>query len=160
MKQEATQIEVPNFEAAAEGNEIYTRKQWLERFRQYTKRKHKIDIAELLRGVETTQNGWATKETQIQEDFIWGIGPEALYQMARAEYKTEPDKIAKKNNPVIQRTFLAAKNTYHNRGEFLRTKQIEHETSEDFWRSITTPIGEKKTATNLLSSNVDSSTAL
>ena len=22
-----------------------------------------------------TQNGWTDKETEIQEDFIWGIGP-------------------------------------------------------------------------------------
>ena len=44
-----------------------------------------------------TRSDWATNESQIQEDFIRGIGPEALYQMARAEYKTEPDKTAIKN---------------------------------------------------------------
>ena len=94
MTQEATQIEVPNFEATTDGKKIFTPKQWLERFRQYTKRKYKMDIEELIRGEDMTQADWATKENQVQDDFIWGIGPEALYQMTRAEYKTEPDKIA------------------------------------------------------------------
>ena len=97
MTQEATKIEVPNFEATTDGKKIFTPKQWLERFRQYKKRKYKMDIAELIRGEDMTQADWATKENQVQDDFIWGIGPEALYQMTRAEYKTEPDKIAIKN---------------------------------------------------------------
>ena len=71
-------IQVPNFEATAERKKIYTLKQWLERFRHNTKRKHKIDIAEVIRGAEMTQTGWQ-KQTEIQEDFIWGIEPEALY---------------------------------------------------------------------------------
>ena len=50
MTQEATQLEVPNFEALTDGKKIFTPKQWLERFRQYTKRKYKMDIAELIRG--------------------------------------------------------------------------------------------------------------
>ena len=48
-------------------------------------------------GADMTQNGWTAKENEIQEDFIWGIGPEALYQMTRAEYKTEPDKVKMKD---------------------------------------------------------------
>ena len=76
MKQEATQLEVPNFEATTDGKKIFTPKQWLERFRQYTKRKYKMDIAELIRGEEITQADWATKENQIQDDFVWGIGIE------------------------------------------------------------------------------------
>ena len=97
MTQEATQLEVPNFEATTDGKKISTPKQWLERFRQYTKRKYKLDIAELIRVEKMTQNDWATKENQIQDDFVWRIGPEALYQMTRAEYKTEPDEIAIKD---------------------------------------------------------------
>ena len=58
---------------------------------------NKMDIAELIRGKEMTQADWATKENQIQDDFVWGIGPEALYQMKRAEYKTEPEKLQSKN---------------------------------------------------------------
>ena len=40
-----------------------------------------------------TDSGWSGKEKLIQEDFIWGVGPEALYQISRAEYKTEQDSI-------------------------------------------------------------------
>ena len=70
MTQEATQIEVPNFEATTDGKKIFTPKQWLKRFRQYTKRNYKMVIAEPIRGEEMTQNEWATKENQIQDDFV------------------------------------------------------------------------------------------
>ena len=85
------------FEAITEGKKTYTLKQWLERIRRYTKRKYKIDIPELIRGAEMTQTGWLEKQTELQEVFIWGIGPEALYHMTRAKYKTEPDKISIKD---------------------------------------------------------------
>ena len=81
-----------------------------------------------------TQNGWTGKETEIQEDFIWGIGPEALYQMTRAEYKTEPDSIAVKDLiRLFNENFLPKRSSYHNRGEIFWTKQTETETPEDFW---------------------------
>ena len=137
MATETKQIEVPNFEATSDGKRIFTPKQWLERFRQYTKRKYKMDITELIRGAEMTQNGWTGKEAEIQEDFIWGVGPEALYQMTRAEYKTEPDNIAVKDLiRLFNEFFLPKRNTYHNRGEFFWTKQTETETPEDFWRRL------------------------
>ena len=137
MATETKQIEVPNFEATSDGKRIFTPKQWFERFRQYTKRKYKMDITELIRGAEMTQNGWTGKEAEIQEDFIWGVGPEALYQMTRAEYKTEPDNIAVKNLiRLFNEYFLPKRNTYHNRGEFFWTKQTETETPEDFWRRL------------------------
>ena len=79
-----------------------------------------MDITELRRGAEITQTGWSGKEAEIQEDFIWGIGPEALYQTTRAENKRHEPK----------------RNTYHNRGEFLWTRQTESETPEDFWRRL------------------------
>ena len=42
---------VPNLEAkASDGNPIFTPRQWLERFRQFTKREHKIDITPLVKG--------------------------------------------------------------------------------------------------------------
>ena len=85
---------VPNLEAkATDGNPVFTPKQWLERFRQFCKREHKIDIAPLLKGEEITETNWTGKEQAVQEDFIWGVGSEALYQITRAEYKTEPDSI-------------------------------------------------------------------
>ena len=71
MTQEATQFEVPNFEAISGGKKIFTPKQCLERFRQNKKPKNKMDIAGLIRGEEMTQNDWATKENQIQDNFVW-----------------------------------------------------------------------------------------
>ena len=83
---------VPNLEAkATDGKPVFTPRQWLERFRQFCKREHKIDIIPLMKGEEITN--WFGKEQTVQEDFIWGVGPEALYQITRAEYKTEPDSI-------------------------------------------------------------------
>ena len=134
---EENKIEVPNFEATSDGKRIFTPKQWLEKFRQYTKRKHKMDIAEIIRGAEITQTDWSGKEAEVQEDFIWGIGPEELYQMTRAEYKTEPDKIAVKDLiRLFNEYFLSKRNTYHYRGDFFWTRQTEPETPEDFWRRL------------------------
>ena len=40
---------VPNLEAkASDGNPIFTPRQWLERFRQFTKQEHKIDNTPLV----------------------------------------------------------------------------------------------------------------
>ena len=88
---------VPNSEAkASDGNTIFTPRHWLERFRQFTKREHKIDITPLLKGEDNTDTEWTPKVTAVQEDFIWGVGPEALYQTTRAQYKTDPDSLKKK----------------------------------------------------------------
>ena len=77
---------IPNLEAkATDGNPFYTPRQWLERFRQFCKREHKIDITPLLKGEEISYTDWAGKEQATQEDFIWGVGPEALYQITRTE---------------------------------------------------------------------------
>ena len=63
-----------------------------------------MDITELIRGAEKTQNGWTGKEAEIQEHFIWGVGSEALYQMTRAEYKTE-QYCGERSHQAIQRIF-------------------------------------------------------
>ena len=78
---------VPNLEAkASDGNPMRTPRLGLERFRQFTKRKHKIDITPLVKGDDFTETGCTEKEATIQEDFIWEVvGPEALYQITRAE---------------------------------------------------------------------------
>ena len=56
---------VPNLEAkASDGNAVFTPRQWLERFRQFTKREHKIDIPPL------QDSGWSGKEKLIQEEKI------------------------------------------------------------------------------------------
>ena len=130
---------VPNLEAkASDGNQIVTPRQWLERFRHFTKREHKIDITPLIKAEDITEVGWnAEKETNIQEDFIWGVGPEALYQITRAEYKTEPDSIKIKDLiRLYTEYYLPKRNTYHNRGDFFWAKQSENETPEEFWRRL------------------------
>ena len=74
----------------------------------------------------------------MHQDFIRGIGPAALYQMTRAEYKPEPDKIAiKVLIRLFNEHFLPKRNTYHNRREFFWTKQFKLETPEDFWQRLT-----------------------
>ena len=88
-------------------------------------------------GRKNDANRLGYKRNQIQVDFVWGIGPEALCQMTRAEYKTEPDKIAiKELFRIFNEYFLPKRNTYHNRGEFFWTKQAESETPEYFWRRL------------------------
>ena len=99
--------------------------------------KHKIDITPLLKGENITDSSWAGKEQAIQEEFIWGVGPEALYQITRAEYKTEPDSIKVKDLiRLYTEYYLPKRNTYHNRGDFFWAKQSEEETPEEFWRRL------------------------
>ena len=122
----AEKIAVPNLEAkAADGNPVFTPKQWLERFRQFTKREHKIDITPLIKREDVTETGWTGKEKAIQEDFIWGVGPEALYQITRAEYKTDPDSIKIKD---LIRIFLEF--TYRNATPTI-TEEISFERSRE-----------------------------
>ena len=129
---------VPNLETkATDGNPVFTPRQWLERFKQFTKREHKIDVTSLLKGEDITDSGWGAKEQAIQEDFIWGMGPEALFQITRAEYKTDPDSIKIKDLiRLYTEYYLPKRNTYHNRGDFFWRKQSEEETPEDFWRRL------------------------
>ena len=116
MTQETKQLDVPNLEATSDRKRIFTLTKWLERFRQYTERKYKMDITELIQGGEMTQTDWTDKETETREDFIMGIGQEALYQMTSAEYKIEPDKIAVKDLiRLFIVYFLLKMNTHHNR---------------------------------------------
>ena len=127
---------VPNLEAkATDGNPVFTPRQWLERFRQFCKREHKIDITPLMKGEEITN--WSGKEKTIQEDFIWGVGPEALYQITRVEYKTEHDSI--KTLDLIRlftEFYMPKRNTYLKRGDFFWAKQTEEETPKEFWRRL------------------------
>ena len=129
---------VPNLEAkATDGNPVFTPKQWLERFRQFCKREHKIDIAPLLEGEEITETNRTGKEQAVKEDFIRGVGPEAPYQITRAEYKTEPDSIKIKDLiRLFTEFYMPKRNTYHNRGYFFWAKQTEDETPEEFWRRL------------------------
>ena len=127
---------VPNLEARArDRNPIFTPRQWLGSLRQFTKREHKIDTTPLLKGEHITDTEWTGKESAYQEDFIWEV-PQALYQITRAENKTEPDSI-KNLIRLYAEHYLSKRNTYHNRGVFFRSKQSENETPpEEFWRSL------------------------
>ena len=73
-----------------------------------------MDTAELIKRTGMTRIGLSEKQSEVQEDFIWIIGPETMYQMAMAEYKTE----------------------YQYWSEFFGTKQTESETQEKFWRRL------------------------
>ena len=76
------------------------------------------------------------KRTSNTGRFPEGVGPEALYQITRAEYKTEPDSIKVKDLIRLFTEFYMPKNTYHNRGDFFWAKKTEEETPEDFWRRL------------------------
>ena len=116
---------------------MFTPRQWLERFRQFTKREHKIDITPLIKEKDITDSEWPGKEKPIQENFIWGVGPEALYQITRAEYKTEPDSIKIKDLiRLFTEYYLPKRNTYHNGRDFFWAKQTEEESPEEFWRRL------------------------
>ena len=66
---------VPSLEAkATDGNPVFTPRQWLERFRQFCKREHKIDIAPLLKGENITNTDWNGKEQAVPRRFQMGSG--------------------------------------------------------------------------------------
>ena len=131
-------IIVPTLETkTTDANPVFTPRQWLERFKQLTKQEHKPDITLLLKGEEITDSGWAAKEQSKQEDFIRGVGPEALFQITRAKYKTDPDSIKIKDLiRLYTEYYLPKRNTYRNRRDFFWAKQSEEETPEEFWRRL------------------------
>ena len=90
-----------------------------------------------MKGENATETGWTGKEKLFQEDFIWGVGPEALYQITRAENKTDPDSINIKDLlRLFLEYYLPKRNTYHKRGDFFWAKQTEEETPKEFWRRL------------------------
>ena len=89
-----------------------------------------------MKGEDITETGWtAEKEANIQEDFIRGVRPEALYQITGAEYKTDSIKI-KDLIRLYTEHYLPKRITYHNKGDFFWAKQSENETPEEFWRRL------------------------
>ena len=93
------------------------------------------NIAPLMKAEDITE--WSGKEQLIQKDFIWGVGLEALYQITRTEYKTEPDSIKIKDLiRLFTEYYLPKRNTYHNRGDFFWAEQTEEETPDEFWRRL------------------------
>ena len=65
------------------------------------------------------------------------VGPEALYQITRAEYETEPDSIKVKDLiRLFTEFYMPKRNTCHIRGDFFWAKQTEEEILEEFWRRL------------------------
>ena len=64
---------VPNLEAkTTDGNPVFTPRHWLERFRQFCKREHKIDITPLMKREEIIN--WAGIKTSNTRRFHMGCG--------------------------------------------------------------------------------------
>ena len=58
----AEKTTVTNVEAkASEGNTVFTPRQWLKKFRQFTKREQTIDITPPLKREDVTENGSSGK---------------------------------------------------------------------------------------------------
>ena len=105
---------------------IFDYQQWLDRFKQYTKRKYEIDIGPLFKEETMTGTECNTKEEKIQQDFLWALEPEATRQITGSEYETDPDIIKiDKLIKLYNRYNLPKKNTYNSRGHFFgQNKQI------------------------------------
>ena len=114
-----------NLEAkASDGNAVFTPRQWLERFRQFTKREHRIDISQLLKGEDVTESGWTGKEQLIQEEKISSGEWDLKHYIPRTVYKTEPYSI-KIKDWLFTEYYLSKRKTFHNRGDFFWAKQTE-----------------------------------
>ena len=80
---------------------------------------------EVLKGEDITDSGRTGKETTVQEDFLWLVGPEALHQITRAEYKAEPDSINLKDLIWLYiEHYLPKRNKCHSRRNFLWAMQF------------------------------------
>ena len=117
---------------STDGNPVFTPRQWVEKFKQFTKREHKIDITPLLKGEDITDSGWAGKEQAIQEDFVCGVEPEALFQITRAEYKTNPDSIKIEDLPVIHRILFTETKHLPQPRRFLLGETIRRRKPEEY----------------------------
>ena len=84
-------------EKGLDGERIHNYRQWIDRFKQYTKSKYEIDIGPLIKEYMTGTDERNTKQEKIQQDFLWALGPEATHQITRSEYRSDPDNI-KRNN--------------------------------------------------------------
>ena len=83
---------------------FYTYRQWLDRYKQYTKRKYEMKIGPLITTETMTgTDEWNTKEKNMQQDVSRAIGPQAMHQITRSEYRkdrenTKIDKLIKLYN--------------------------------------------------------------
>ena len=99
-----------------DGKRNYNYRQWLARFKQYMKTKYDIDIGPLIKEKTTTETEWDRKEEEIEQNFVWVLGPETTHQKTRSEYRTESDKIKiDKLIKLYYRYYLLKRNKYNSR---------------------------------------------
>ena len=91
---------VPNLETkATDGNPVFTPRQWLERFRQFCKREHKIDITPLLKGENITDANWNGNE---QAEFNLKYGQLFANQSESSKTKVETENgTSEEQNEII-----------------------------------------------------------
>ena len=98
----ATKIQLPYLkDTGLDGKKIYTPEESTERFQQYIKRIHNIDIKPILTD-DTVPTGDPrdTKEPESRQDLIWGAGSSAIEIITKREFNRDPDTI--KTDKLIQ----------------------------------------------------------
>ena len=91
-----------------------------------------MDIGELLLVVENTQKGSSETEGEIQDNFMWDIGPEEVHQRTRAQNRTKLDKITVKHLIPLRNKHLLPKRIYIIiRQNIFWTKHTKTERPED-----------------------------
>ena len=76
-----------------------------------------MDIAPLIKGGDVTEKtDRPEKSNSSRKIFSGEWDPNALYQINRAKYKTEPDSLKTKDWIYLSTTYRNA--THHNRGDF------------------------------------------
>ena len=76
MKKTEEKLQVPCLdENGIDGRRIYKYRQWLERFKQNTKRKYRIDIRPPIKEVTVTETEWNTKENKLYQGFFRHLHP-------------------------------------------------------------------------------------
>ena len=120
---------VPSLEAkATDGNPLFTPRQWLERFRQFCKRKHQKRHCTVTERRRNHSNRMDRKRTSNSRRLLMESGTEALYQITMAKYETEPYSIKmKKLIRLYTEFYMPKRNTYHNRGDFFWAKQTKRQ---------------------------------
>ena len=98
----ATKILLPYLEnTGLDGKEIYTSREWTERFRHYIKRIHDIDIEQILTDdTVPTDGNWDSKEPEIRQKFIWEAGPSTIGIITKREFNPDPDTIKIENKYI------------------------------------------------------------
>ena len=121
-------------EKGINGKRINNYRQWLDRVKQYMKRKNEIDTGPLTKQETMTGIEWISKEEKIHQDFLWALRPKAAHQITQSEYLTDPDNLRKeKLNKLYKSYYLTKRKKYNSRGDFFWANQTDTETTEGHW---------------------------